>query len=339
MTGFLTNILSGIYSLVGNYGWAIVLFTILIRIVLLPLDIKNRQGMRKMQKIQPQLNALQQKYANDKVKLQQKQSELMRKERYNPLSGCLPLLIQMPVLFAMFAAMRAIANEQTVRQVFTFLSGHEPVYEGWFWVKNLWMPDSPFAAIAPDIKTVNMLRDTAIWQNVFASLSPENVSAIVANLADKAAFTGALDFVTKDGFAATLPAIEQALAAMPAYQTALNAMPGWQNLNFMLFSVTVFLNFNGLLILPVLSGVSQMLMTKLTPATAAPQQDGQANGSANFMKYFFPVFSVWICLTSNAGFALYWVVSNLIAIASNYLINAYYDRKDKLEAAQKGEVK
>ena len=69
MTGFLTNILNGINGFVNNYGWAIVLFTIFIRLLLLPLDIKNRQGMRKMQKIQPELNKLQKKYANDKVKL------------------------------------------------------------------------------------------------------------------------------------------------------------------------------------------------------------------------------------------------------------------------------
>ena len=80
MAQFLTNLLHSIYKLVGNYGLAVILFTILVRVVVFPLDFRSRTGMRKMQKIQPELNKLQQKYANDRVKLQQKQSELMRRE-------------------------------------------------------------------------------------------------------------------------------------------------------------------------------------------------------------------------------------------------------------------
>lgn len=157
MTDFLTRLLEAIYSVVQNHGWAIVVFTILIRVVLLPLDIKSRKGMRKQSKIQPELNRLQKKYANDRAKLQQKQSELMRKESYNPLSGCLPILIQMPILFAMFAAMRSIAERQTIGQVFTYLSGGTPTYEGWLWVKNLWAADSLFASVAPNLQQLQMI--------------------------------------------------------------------------------------------------------------------------------------------------------------------------------------
>jgi len=86
-------------------------------------------------------------------------------------------------------------------------------------------------------------------------------------------------------------------------------------------------------------------MTKLTPGAsgAAPvptgdQATGQqaAPGMGGFMKYFFPLFSVFITLTSNAGFALYWVVSNLIATALSFLITKHYDRVDRLEAEAKG---
>ena len=93
------------------------------------------------------------------------------------------------------------------------------------------------------------------------------------------------------------------------------------------------------LILPILAGASQMLMTKMTPGMSQPAgQDGQQQpGMNNFMKYFFPIFSVYICLTSNAGFALYWVVSNLIATASNFGVNAYFDHADKAAALLEGE--
>ena len=69
---FLAGILSGINSLVHNYGWSIVVFTILIKLVLLPLDLKSRKSMRRMTSLQPQVAKLQKKYANDKEKLNQK---------------------------------------------------------------------------------------------------------------------------------------------------------------------------------------------------------------------------------------------------------------------------
>ena len=111
MNEFLKGILDGINVLFGNYGWSIIVFTVLIRVVLFPFDYKSRVSMRKTTKIQPQMAALQKKYANDKEKLNKKMAELYKKEHINPLSGCLPVLLTMPILFAMFAAMRMIAEE------------------------------------------------------------------------------------------------------------------------------------------------------------------------------------------------------------------------------------
>ena len=343
ITNALTGVIQWIYGLVHNHGWSIVIFTLLIRTVLMPLDISSRKGMRKMSKIQPQLTALQKKYANDKAKLQQKQSELMRKERYNPLSGCLPLLIQMPILFAMFGAMRALANEHIVNQVFTFLRGETPVYEGWLWVKNIWMADSLFASVAPDLNVLQTIGND-VWHNVWVKLSAPDQQLILQSLAQHVQdFSGSLDFATAETFKAVLPSIQASLAQMPAYIQQTAAMPGFENINLILFSIKVYQHFNGLLLLPVLAGASQLLMTKLNPqaAGAAPAAQGQPN-MGNFMKYFFPLFSVYITLTSNAGFALYWVVSNLLASAMTYFINLYFDQKDKQTAGhelQEGTVK
>ena len=83
MTQFFRDILEWIYGLVGSYGLAVMIFTLLIRTILTPLEISSRKGMRKMALIQPKINALQQKYGKDQAKLQQKQQELMKKEHYN----------------------------------------------------------------------------------------------------------------------------------------------------------------------------------------------------------------------------------------------------------------
>ena len=110
MNDFLFNILAWIRSWVGSWGWAMVVFTVMIRLVLTPLDIKSRVSMRKTTKLQPQMQALQKKYANDKEKLNQKTAELYKKEHVNPLSSCLPLLLTWPILIAVFGAMRTAAE-------------------------------------------------------------------------------------------------------------------------------------------------------------------------------------------------------------------------------------
>lgn len=86
----------------GSYGLAIILLTIIIKIILYPLTAKQMKSMRAMQKVAPQLKKLQDKYKDNPQVMQQKVMELYQKEGVNPLAGCLPMLIQMPILMAMY---------------------------------------------------------------------------------------------------------------------------------------------------------------------------------------------------------------------------------------------
>lgn len=92
--------------MIGNYGVVIILLTIIVRLVLVPLTISQTKSMAKMQKLQPELKELQKKYKDDKQKLQEETMEFYKKNNVNPLAGCLPLLLQMPVFFALFQALR-----------------------------------------------------------------------------------------------------------------------------------------------------------------------------------------------------------------------------------------
>ena len=145
MSGFFQNALEWIYGWVGNYGWSVVVFTLLVRVVLLPLDIKSKKSMRAMSKVQPKVQALQKKYANDKEKLNLKLNELYRKEHVSPMASCLPMLISLPILWWMFGAMRNMANEHTISMILQirdtgevdqecvparFLHGHDPAQGG-----------------------------------------------------------------------------------------------------------------------------------------------------------------------------------------------------------------
>jgi YidC/Oxa1 family membrane protein insertase len=88
-----------IYQVIDNYGWSLVIFTVLVRLLLLPLNIKQQKSSAKMAIFQPKLQALQKKYGKDKERYQQEMMKLYEEEGYNPMSSCLPMLIQMLVLF------------------------------------------------------------------------------------------------------------------------------------------------------------------------------------------------------------------------------------------------
>jgi YidC/Oxa1 family membrane protein insertase len=104
---FFEKIMVFLYSnVVAQYGIVIILLTIIVRLLLVPLSITQTRSMVKMQKIQPELKELQKKYKDDKQRLQQETMEFYKKNNVNPLAGCLPLLLQMPVFFALYRALR-----------------------------------------------------------------------------------------------------------------------------------------------------------------------------------------------------------------------------------------
>ncbi len=95
-------ILKGINKVVGNYGWSIVILSILIRIPFTPLITKGQKSMKKLQELQPKLEELRKRYKDDPKALQRETMELYKRYKVNPLGGCLPILIQLPVFFALY---------------------------------------------------------------------------------------------------------------------------------------------------------------------------------------------------------------------------------------------
>lgn len=101
IAGLLGSLLKIIYDLVGNYGVAILLFTVLVRVILLPLNIKQQRSMMRMQAVSPIITEIQEKYKNDKEKSAQETMKVYQKYKISPMAGCLPMLIQFPVLIAL----------------------------------------------------------------------------------------------------------------------------------------------------------------------------------------------------------------------------------------------
>ena len=123
-------LLKWLYGLVHNWGWAIVLLTIIIKSAFYPLNHASARSMAKMKVIAPKLKALQEQYANDKQQLQIKMMEMYKQEKINPLGGCLPILVQIPVFIALY---------------WVLLSAVELRHAPWIgWIKDLSAPDPYF---------------------------------------------------------------------------------------------------------------------------------------------------------------------------------------------------
>ena len=329
MNDFLFNILAWIRSWVGSWGWAMVVFTVMIRLVLTPLDIKSRVSMRKTTKLQPQMQALQKKYANDKEKLNQKTAELYKKEHVNPLSSCLPLLLTWPILIAVFGAMRMAANKELLIQLGQILNNEIPQLERWLWIKSLWMPDSIFAAASPDVRTLQQIPADQ-WLSWFNTLDANNLPVLIKDMG-----------LTAESFAQanlgkTLADIVEAMQQNAAYVEAVAVKPGW-TFNLLITQLSLVNEYNGLMLLPILSAVSQLAMTKIMGNSQPTDPSAPGASTGKFMQYFFPLFSLIICFSYSAAFALYWVAGNLVSMGQTYAINKFLDKREAAAAAVAGE--
>lgn len=147
IAGPLGMLLSFLYKYIDNYGITLIVFTIIVKACLFPLYADQIKHSARMADVQPKMQALQKKYANDKETLNIKMMELYKEEKFNPMRGCLPMLIQMPIIFGLFALLR----NPTV-----FIESNEmlmAVHEAFIWIKDLSQPDPWVLPILAGITT------------------------------------------------------------------------------------------------------------------------------------------------------------------------------------------
>lgn len=135
LSGIMTTFMNYCYAFTQSmgypsYGLAIIMLTLIIKLVLAPLTAKQIRSMEGMQTLQPKIKELQKKYKGNQKKMQEEMSKLYREMGVNPLSGCLPLIIQMPFLIAIFYALRAYP--------------YDPAFESFLWMPSLGQPDPTY---------------------------------------------------------------------------------------------------------------------------------------------------------------------------------------------------
>ena len=149
----LSYLLTLLYNLVGNYGIAIIILTIIVKAALYPVYAKSMKSTMKMGKLQPKMQELQQKYGKDRELYQQKVSELYKEEGASMYGGCLPMVVQMIVIMGLFALLRTPMN---------YLSDENMLYaihESFLWIPDLAQPDKwilPLAAAAATFGSYSM---------------------------------------------------------------------------------------------------------------------------------------------------------------------------------------
>jgi YidC/Oxa1 family membrane protein insertase len=129
-------LLKVIFGFIGDYGYSLIIFTLITKILLLPINIKQTESTKRMNEINPKMKEIQEKYKNDKEKMNQKLMELYKEHNYNPASGCLPSLIQMPILFAMFYVIR-----EPVKYVFLDADIYAGIAKNFWWITDLGKPE------------------------------------------------------------------------------------------------------------------------------------------------------------------------------------------------------
>jgi len=147
---------TSIYKVIPNYGFVLIIFSILVKVLLHPLTVKSTQSMKAMHKLQPLINDIKEKHKDDAQKVNQETMKLYGEHGVNPMGGCLPMLLQMPILFALFTVFRT-----------TIQLRHAPFI---FWITDLSAPDALFTlpfAIPFYGSTINILPMVMVISQIF----------------------------------------------------------------------------------------------------------------------------------------------------------------------------
>ncbi|HHO65521.1 MAG TPA: membrane protein insertase YidC, partial [Epsilonproteobacteria bacterium] len=154
------KVLLWINGLIGNWGWAIILFTLLVKLVLFPLSYKGMMSMQKLKDLAPKMKELREKYKEDPAKLNMKMMEMYKKHGANPMGGCLPMLLQIPVFFALY---RVLLNADELQGA-VWIPG---------WIENLAAADPYY--ILPVLMGVSMWFQQKITPNNFTDPMQEKI--------------------------------------------------------------------------------------------------------------------------------------------------------------------
>ena len=283
------------YNLTNSYGVALILFTLVIKLIMLPFQMKSKKSMMRMSRVSGQMQELQKRYAKNQAKLQEEMQKLYEEEGVNPMSGCLWSLIPFPILIALYSIIR--------------------------------QPITHFMMLSKDV-----------LQTVVQSAADAGVNLTNIVMMDKATGTPAL----KDGLY-QLASYGQINLVKAVQEMGLSTPEGWfdMNYNFLGLDLTAtpweyVKNFTftwaviGVILIPILAGLSQFVFSKLTMKTQ-PQADAAGGASMKSMMYMMPLFSVYIAFVMPAALGVYWIAQSVFSLIQEAILNKTLSAKMEAE--------
>ena len=309
---FFVTVITWLYSLTGSWVLAVIIFTVVVRLLLLPLDIKQRHTTMKQGALAGKVQEIQRRYKNDPRMAQAKTNELYKREGVKLSAGCLPMLLQLPIIFAMFGAITILSNTETVKLVAGLANGT--------------------AAVMPSAQEfATTLQQTA------ARLSPDVLAQAqtLLNNAELSQFALTASKLPSGSFFAGY--VGNALASVPA-----GTVTAAITTNYPTVINPVLMHFagraNGYFIFPVLSGLSMYLSTRFQRKQSEKQGVVNQPGGT-MMELIFPLLIVWWSASAGMCFALYWTMTNLIAMATGPIMTSIMKKeKQKTENNRKSVV-
>lgn len=305
---FIAELIDILYDNIGNFGWTVVFFSLILKVALSPIDYwqkkvtwKNNKAMKKMK---PQLEKLQRQYGSNRETYNVKQMELYKKEGYSMMGACLPMLITLAVFFTLFGGFREVVrmhNEDITYELAELHNAgatdeeladkYEELMEGWLWVNNVFMPDT-WADIVPSKE----------------AYSGSGLGKIDAEMPDNYNELGDYNSLVQ-------PAIDRLNSD--------NFMEGW----------------NGLLILPILSVIVNFLSILVSKGQQPEQPirlDGEGKpinnqASAKMMQYSMPIMMGVFAFMYSTAFTIYIITSAIFTLVFNLGFNIIAKAKDAKE--------
>lgn len=339
LLGFIMNAIFTVIDAIGipNIGLAIILFTIVVNLLMLPLTIKQQRFSKLSAKLQPEVQAIQAKYKNktdndSRIAMNNEIQMVYAKYGVSPTGSCLYLIIQMPILFALYRVIYSI-----------------PAY-----VKTIY---NTFAVLADKIlaQGVNFLATTeegSIAKTIAMygkDLADNPTQAKVIDVLNKLS-TSDMDIVSKHYGLESLKYGNDLILSNPTVTGLIDKYNNFLGLNIgnspqdivvTAFKAGAWMMVIGAILIPVLSAVTQWVSVKLMPqqpSSGDPQADQMAN-SMKTMNMFFPLISAWFCFTLPAGMGLYWVAGSVVRSIQQVVINKSIDKMDFEELIRKNSKK
>ncbi len=312
LTTWFLEAMKWVYGNVNSVFLTILICTVVLKAITLFSDIKTRKSSAQMAAIQPEIQKIQKKYANDPQKAQQAQSKLMKERGVSMWGSCLPMLITMPLFFCFLAAFRFWGYEETIRLLVEDNPAEILESFKFLWITNIWQPDSGLAPVV--MKAKDFLSIAKLDQLLYLKNNPAVWEKLVG-----------LGIAAANGVNAqgtTIYTFLNTEAAQAAYTAAVQPLldlhTGYSN---------------GWFILPLLAGATNFFSSWLMQR--GQPQNPQTNSTNKMVMWMFPIMSVWFCLTYNAAFALYWSISSICMIITNLVLNKKFPRAPREEGDTK----